>query len=69
MKFVVHYGRNFLHGKETGRQMVDRLLSEKGENEYNKNIISVPDNKEAGLNVCPGFAVDYVADIRHPNVK
>jgi hypothetical protein len=46
MKFIVHYGRNFLK-KETGKQMVKRLLSGKPENEYNKNIVSVPDNMES----------------------
>ena len=49
MKFTVYYGRDFYEkGKETGRQMVERLLSKKGENEYNKNLIPVPDNKEGG---------------------
>jgi hypothetical protein len=49
MKFTVYYGRDFFQkGKETGRQMVKRLLSKEPENEYNKFIISVPDNKEAG---------------------
>lgn len=45
MKFTVYYGRDFLKGKETGKQAVKRLLSEKPESEYNKNIISVADNK------------------------
>jgi hypothetical protein len=47
MKFTVYYGRDFYEkNKETGRQMVKRLLSKNPKNEYNKFIISVPDNKE-----------------------
>jgi hypothetical protein len=48
MKFTVYYGRDFFQkGKETGRQMVN---PKEPENEYNKFIISVPDNKEVAMN-------------------
>jgi hypothetical protein len=46
MKFTVYYGRDFYEqGRETGKQMVKKLLSETSKNDNKDDLVIVPENK------------------------